>query len=54
MALAVASGLDGTPSRDALVAALGAGVRRAEEALDAGSAAELLDRWARTTRELAG
>ncbi|WP_299445219.1 anthranilate phosphoribosyltransferase [uncultured Phycicoccus sp.] len=54
MALAVASGLGGAPTRDALVAALGAGVRRAEEALDAGSAAELLDRWARTTRELAG
>ncbi len=53
MALAVAAGLGGPPSREALVAALAAGVRAAEEALDAGSASALLDRWVAATRELA-
>jgi anthranilate phosphoribosyltransferase len=54
MALAVAAGLGGTPTRGALVEALVAGVRRAELAVDSGDAAALLDRWAATTRELAG
>jgi anthranilate phosphoribosyltransferase len=54
MALAVASGLDGERSREALVAAVVQGVRRAQEVLDSGAAAALLDRWAATTRELAG
>ena len=54
MALAVAAGLDGTPSDATLAEALAAGVRRAEHALDAGDAASLLDRWVSTTRELAG
>ncbi|HMM95873.1 MAG: anthranilate phosphoribosyltransferase [Micrococcales bacterium] len=54
MALAVAAGLDGTPSDATLAEALAAGVRRAEHALDAGDAAALLDRWVSTTRELAG
>ena len=53
MALAVAAGLGGAPTREALVAALRAGVRRAEEAIDAGSASALLGRWVATTRELA-
>jgi anthranilate phosphoribosyltransferase len=54
MALAVAAGLDGPPTKPALVTALDAGVRRAEEALDAGAAARLLENWVATTRELAG
>ncbi len=54
MALAVAEGLPGAPTRAALVEALGAGVRRAQEALDSGAAASLLERWVATTRELAG
>ena len=53
MALSVAAGLGGAPTREALVAALAAGVRRAEEAIDAGSASALLERWVGTTRELA-
>ncbi|MBM6402439.1 anthranilate phosphoribosyltransferase [Phycicoccus sonneratiae] len=54
MALAVAAGLEGAPSDAALADALGAGVRRAQEALDSGAAAGLLERWVATTRELAG
>ncbi len=54
MALAVAEGLPGAPTREALVEALGSGVRRAQEALDSGAAAGLLERWVATTRELAG
>jgi anthranilate phosphoribosyltransferase len=54
MALAVASGLVGPVSRDALVEALRAGVRRAEGVLDSGAATALLERWAATTRALAG
>ncbi len=54
IALAVAAGLDGPVSRPALVEALTAGVRRAEDELDSGGAAALLDRWAATTRGLAG
>ena len=54
IALAVAAGLDDPPTREALVAALADGVRRAEETVDSGAAAALLDRWAATTRELAG
>ncbi|MGG5257657.1 anthranilate phosphoribosyltransferase [Phycicoccus avicenniae] len=54
MALAVAAGLGGEPTRDALVAALAEGVHRAQEALDTGAAAGLLERWVATTRELAG
>ncbi len=53
MALSVAAGLGGAPTREALVAALAAGVRRAEEAIDAGSASALLERWVGTTCELA-
>ena len=54
MALAVAEGLGGEVSRARLVDGLGAGVRRAEEALDSGAATALLERWVATTRELAG
>ncbi|WP_205859390.1 anthranilate phosphoribosyltransferase [Phycicoccus flavus] len=53
MALAVAAGLEGPPTRESLVAALRDGVRRAEAALDDGAAAALLERWVDVTRELA-
>jgi anthranilate phosphoribosyltransferase len=53
IALAVAEGAPGAPTRDSLVAALARGVARAQEAVDAGAAAALLDRWVATTRELA-
>ncbi|MBT9254756.1 anthranilate phosphoribosyltransferase [Phycicoccus sp. MAQZ13P-2] len=54
MALAVAAGLDGEPTRESLTAALATGVRRARQALDSGAAAGLLERWVATTREIAG
>lgn len=54
MALALASAGDGTPTREALVDGLADGVSRARAAIDDGRAAALLERWAATTRELAG
>ncbi len=54
MALALAGGLEGPVSRPALCEALASGVRGAGEALDSGAATALLERWAATTRELAG
>lgn len=53
IALAVAAGLEGSPTREGLVAVLRDGVTAAQEALDAGAAAALLDTWAAATRELA-
>ncbi|GGL22542.1 anthranilate phosphoribosyltransferase [Phycicoccus endophyticus] len=53
MALAVAAGLSGPPSEESLAAAVAAGLRTAQETLDSGAAATLLERWVATTRELA-
>ncbi|MBR7743157.1 anthranilate phosphoribosyltransferase [Phycicoccus sp. BSK3Z-2] len=51
MALAVAS--EAAPTREMVVAAIAEGVRRAQEALDSGAAARLLQDWADATRALA-
>jgi anthranilate phosphoribosyltransferase len=56
-ALAVAAGAaaegSGPPGRDAVLAAVDSGVRRAAASIDSGAAAAALDRWAGVTRELA-
>jgi anthranilate phosphoribosyltransferase len=54
IALALAAGVDGAVTRPAVVDALATGVARAQEALDSGAAADLLERWVGATRELAG
>ena len=54
VALALAGGLAGDVARPAVVDALAAGVARAQQALDSGAAAGLLERWVAATRDLAG
>ncbi len=45
---------DGTPAAEGLTEALRGGYARALEAIDSGRATALLDRWAATTRRMAG
>jgi anthranilate phosphoribosyltransferase len=52
-AIAVASGLAAVTTTEGLAKTLGDGLARATTAIDSGAAAELLDRWIRTSNRLA-